>query len=83
MELTRNSNDMNLKQIRKIIGICLLTGIGIVAAGCTGRTMENMEPAGETVRVVIPTQDVAEDAELANGEADAQQIEQPATPDRK
>lgn len=52
-----------------------------LAGACTGRTKENMEPTGETVRVVIPTQDIAQDSAIANGGEET--IEQPATPDRK
>lgn len=48
-----------------------------LATGCTGRTADNMVPTGETVRVVIPTQDVAQDSAIANGG------EVTATPDLK
>ena len=42
-------------------------GILIVCASCSGRTDDNMQPTGETIEVVIPEQDVAEDAVIANG----------------
>lgn len=63
----------------KAIKYMMLGGIGVllmVATGCTGRTADNMVPTGETVRVVIPTQDVAADSAIANGEVTA-------TPDLK
>lgn len=31
----------------------LLCSFALIAAGCKGRTMENMEPTGDTVEVVI------------------------------
>lgn len=66
----------------------LLKAFGAIAAtflltACSGRTADNMTPSGETVRVVIPTQDVAGDSAIANGGAGVEMIEQPATPDRK
>ena len=39
-------------------------------ASCSGRTAENMKPTGETVEVNIPRNDVAEDAEIANGNSE-------------
>lgn len=38
-----------------------------LATGCKGRTAENMTPAGETIEVVIPEGDVAQDSIIANG----------------
>ncbi len=45
-----------------VAGACLLS--------CTGRTADNMTPTGETIEVVIPTQDVEQDSVIVNGQAD-------------
>ncbi|MDE6273044.1 MAG: hypothetical protein K2M31_08580 [Muribaculaceae bacterium] len=49
--------------------------IGLMACGmmssCKGRTADNMEPTGETVRVVIPEQDVDLDSAVAAGDAES------------
>lgn len=58
-------------QKRRLPGCRILAGLGllaILAGGCKGRTAENMEPTGETVRVEIPTPDVAQDSAIAAGE---------------
>ena len=47
-----------------------LTAMGIMTGGCTGRTADNMTPSGETVRVVIPTPDIAADSALATGDVE-------------
>lgn len=49
-----------------LLGIALLAGL----VSCKGRTSDNMEPLGETVRVVIPTQDIAQDSAVAAGDVE-------------
>lgn len=44
----------------------LLLLIAYIAVGCKGRTAENMTPAGETIEVIIPEGDVAQDSIIAN-----------------
>ncbi len=47
-----------------------VTAVGLVLAlcACTGRTADNMQPSGDTVEVVIPTQDVMQDSVIAAGD---------------
>ena len=40
----------------------------LLLTGCHGRTADDMVPSGETVRVVIPTDDIAPDSALAAGD---------------
>lgn len=47
------------------VAVFIATGL---LTGCKGRTADNMVPTGETVRVVIPTDDVAQDSALAAGD---------------
>lgn len=51
----------------KIIPIVAVSIFSLALCACSGRTAENMQPLGETVEVVIPERDVAQDAALANG----------------
>lgn len=56
--------------MKKIIVSIALVSAGIALASCLssceGRKADNMVPAGETVHVVIPEADVAQDSALAN-----------------
>lgn len=38
----------------------------MTAAGCSGRKADNMQPTGETIEVVIPTEDILPDSVIAN-----------------
>lgn len=71
---------LNMKTSRLICAAAACAAIFLT--GCSGRTADNMVPTGETVHVVIPTDDVAQDSAIANGE-EINLIDQPATPDRK
>lgn len=56
-----------MKRIKRYLAIGGMAVVGIVAlSSCTGRTAENMKPAGETVHVVIPESDVVQDSVIAN-----------------
>lgn len=60
---------LNRNKIWILISVGFVCGlITILFSGCTGRTADNMKPLGETVRVVIPTPDVAEDSAIAAGD---------------
>lgn len=58
------------EKMKKTISYAALTGIfmalAVSLASCEGRKADNMEPTGETVHVVIPVADVAEDSAIAN-----------------
>ncbi|MDE6247570.1 MAG: hypothetical protein K2M41_06995 [Muribaculaceae bacterium] len=41
--------------------------LSLILTSCSGRTEKNMVPTGETIEVVIPEEDQAEDATIANG----------------
>lgn len=56
-----------MQTMKKIIMPFMAIGILIGCASCSGRTDDNMQPTGETIEVVIPEQDVTEDAVIANG----------------
>lgn len=56
-----------MKRINRYVvmaGMGLLCGVAL--SSCKGRTADNMEPTGETVRVVIPESDIAMDSAIAN-----------------
>lgn len=56
-----------MQTMKKFIMPFMAIGILIWCTSCSGRTDDNMQPTGETIEVVIPEQDVAEDAVIANG----------------
>lgn len=50
----------------------------LISSSCTGRKADNMEPAGETVEVVIAQDDVARDSAVAAGDVESDSVaEQP------
>lgn len=49
-----------------LIGVMMSIGL----SSCEGRKAENMVPKGETIEVVIPTGDVAEDSAIAAGDVE-------------
>lgn len=69
---------MNYKKYLWIPGIIAL--LGIVTFSCTGRHADNMVPLGETVEVVIPGGDVAEDSAVASGNTGADAVAEEVIP---
>lgn len=61
-----------MKKIKLYISVAFIGScIGVGLSSCTGRTADNMTPLGETVRVVIPETDVAQDSAVALGQTDS------------
>lgn len=67
---------MNSEMISRFRSVVLLSGLvaALLLGSCSGRRADDMKPSGETVEVVVPSEDVAADSAVAAGDADGRAV---------